>query len=274
MTANRTLSLLTPIAATISALQVRQSRRFFELVVHLAQREVGATYRFTALGVGWPLLRMLAQWGVLVFVFTKLVNVKIPDYPLFVLIGIVTWTWFSTGVLTGTSSVVTKRYLVFQPRLPNAVLPPVSVAVALLDLLIAMPIVLAVLLSTTSAHWSILFVPVLIAVQFVLMTGIVWLTSAANVYLRDVHGLVEVVVAMLFYVTPVFYDVHRISGSIRQFLYINPMVTLVDGWREVLVDGRLPTAGRLLAVAAASCAIAALGYVVFRRLERNFADEL
>ena len=242
--------------------------------MHLAQREVGATHRYTILGVGWPLVRLLTQWGVLVFVFTKLVDVRIPDYPLFVLTGLLTWTWFSTGTAAGTSSLISKRHLVFQPRLPNVVLPPVSVAVALLDVLIAMPIVLVVLLSTTSLHWSILFVPVLIAVQYVLMTGVVWLTSAATVYLRDVRALVDVALALLFYVTPVFYDVHRISSGTRQFLYINPMVTLVDGWRTVLVDGRLPAAGRLVAVALASFVLAALGFVVFRRLQGNFVDEL
>jgi lipopolysaccharide transport system permease protein len=258
----------------LSDVTVTDSRRSVELVMHLAGREVGATHRFTLLGAGWPLIRLLAQWGVLVFVFTKLVNVKIPDYPVFVLSGLVTWTWFATGVAAGTSSLIVKRHLVFQPRLPNAVVPPVSVAVPLLDVLIAMPIVVIVLLSTTSAHWSILFLPVLIAVQYVLMTGIVWLTSAATVYLRDVRLLVEVALTLVFYVTPVFYDVHRISPGIRQFLYINPMVTLVEGWRTVLVDGRLPAAGSLVAVTAASAALAALGLVVFRRLERNFVDEL
>ena len=242
--------------------------------MHLAQREADATHRATLLGVAWPLTRLLAQWGVLVFVFTKLVDVGIADYPLFVLTGLVTWTWFATGVLAGTTSLISKRHLVFQPRLPNAIIPPVSVAVPLLDVLIALPIVIAVLLSTTSARWSILFIPVLLAVQYVLMTGIVWLTSAATVYLRDVRGLVEVGVTLLFYMTPVFYDVHRISKSVSGWLYINPMVTLVDGWRSVLVAGRLPPAGRLGAVAAGSCVVAAVGYAVFRRLERDFVDEL
>jgi lipopolysaccharide transport system permease protein len=243
-------------------------------VAHLAKREVDATHRFTVLGAGWPLVRLLAQWGTLVFVFTKLVNVSIADYPLFVLTGLVTWSWFATGVTAGTSSVVSKRHLVFQPRFPNGVLPPVSVAVSLLDVAIATPVVVIVLLSTTSLHWSILFLPVLIAVQFVLMTGVVWLTSAATVYLRDVRNLVEIALTLLFYVTPVFYDLQRIPNHIRQFLYVNPMATLVGGWRSVLVDGRLPNGPRLLAVAGASLALAALGAFLFRRLERNFVDEL
>jgi ABC-type polysaccharide/polyol phosphate export permease len=243
-------------------------------VAHLSTREVGATHRFTLLGAGWPLIRMLAQWGVLVFVFTKLVNVSVRDYPLFVLTGLVTWSWFVTGVVAGTSSIVGKRHLVFQPRLPNAVLPPVSVAVPLLDVVVAMPVVLIVLVSTTSLHWTILFLPVLLAVQFVLMSGLVWLTSAATVYLRDVRNLVDVVLTLLFYVTPIFYDLHRISPAIRRFLYINPMATLVDGWRSVLVSGQLPNGPRLAAVGAGSLALAAVGLFVFQRLERNFVDEL
>jgi lipopolysaccharide transport system permease protein len=265
---------MTPVRATICPLHARDWRRAIELVAHLAGREVAATHRYTLLGAGWPLVRLLAQWGVLVFVFTKLVNVSIGDYPLFVLTGLVTWSWFSTGTIAGTSSIVGKPHLVFQPRLPNSVLPPVSVAVPLLDVLVAMPIVLIVVVTTTSLHWAILFLPVLIAVQFVLMTGLTWIASAATVYLRDVRNLVEVVLTLLFYVTPVFYDLHRIPNHIRQFLYINPMATLVDGWRRILVNGQLPNAGRLLAVAGASCVLAAVGLLAFRRLERNFVDEL
>lgn len=241
---------------------------------HLANREVGATHRFTVLGAGWPLVRLLAQWGTLVFVFTKLVHLRVADYPLFVLTGLVTWSWFATGILSGTSSLLTKSYLVFQPRLPNAVIPPVSVAVSLLDVLVALPVVVVVVLTTTTLHWSMLFLPVLIAVQFLLMCAIVWLTSAANVYLRDVRGLVEVALTLLFYVTPVFYDLHSIPNGIRRFLYINPMTTLVEAWRTVLVDGRLPNGPRLAVVALASFALAALAMAAFRRLERNFVDEL
>jgi lipopolysaccharide transport system permease protein len=248
--------------------------RSLELIVHLARREAASTHRFTLLGAGWPLIRLLAQWGTLAFVFGRLVRLSIVDYPVFLIGGLLTWTWFATGVLAGTSALISKRHLVFQPRLPSALLPAVSVAVSSIDVLVALPAVLIVVLSTTSLHWSILFLPVLIAVQVVLMSGVVWLTSVATVYLRDTRALVEVGLTLLFYLTPVFYDVHRTPHALRPFLYINPMTTLVDGWRSVLIEGRLPDALGLAVVAVASCALAAVALVVFRRLEGGLVDEL
>ncbi len=100
---------------------------------------------------------MLAQWGVLVIIFSQVVHLNVADYPLFVLSGMLTWSWFATGVSAGTNSLVSKRHLVFQPRLQNLLLPTVSVAVAFLDVLIALPIVVLVVLITGRLHWTILF---------------------------------------------------------------------------------------------------------------------
>jgi lipopolysaccharide transport system permease protein len=231
-------------------------------------------HRFTLFGPVWPLARLLAQWGVLAFVFTSLVDLSIADYPLFLLCGLVAWSWFATGITTGTSSLVSRRHLVLQPQLPAAVLPAVSVAVPLVDVLVALPPVLALALATNVVHWSVLFLPVLIVVQFVLMTAIVWLTAAATVYFRDVRNVVEIGVTLLFYFTPVFYDLRKVPEDFRQLLEVNPMTPLVDGWRAVLLDGRVPDAGGLLVVGFVSAALAAVALAVFTRLEGGFADEL
>jgi lipopolysaccharide transport system permease protein len=243
-------------------------------VLHLARNELAAMHRFTLFGPAWPLARLLAQWGVLAFVFTSLVDLSIDDYPVFLLCGLVAWSWFAAGVTAGTSSLVAQRHLVLQPRLPAAVLPAVSVAVPLVDVIVALPPLVALLLATKIVHWSILFLPLLIAVQFVLMTAIVWLSAAITVYFRDVRNVVEVGLTLLFYFTPIFYDLRRVPDDLRRLLELNPMTTIVDGWRSVLIDGRIPDAGGLLVVAAGSIALAALALVVFRRLEGGFADEL
>ena len=217
---------------------------------------------------------MLAQWGVLVIIFSQVVHLNVADYPLFVLSGMLTWSWFATGVSAGTNSLVSKRHLVFQPRLQNLLLPTVSVAVAFLDVLIALPIVVLVVLITGRLHWTILFLPVLVAVQFVLMCAVVSFTAAVTVYLRDTRSLTEVALIVLFYLTPVFYSLSKLHSTARQILYLNPMTTMVDGWRNVLIEGRLPDLTRFGVVTAASVALAALAVPVFHRLERGFVDEL
>jgi lipopolysaccharide transport system permease protein len=248
--------------------------RFRELVAHLTRNELRASHRFTLLGAAWPLARLLAQWGVLAWVFGKVVDLGIDDYPVFLLCGLMAWSWFGAGVSSATTAVVSRRHLVMQPDLPPLVLPAVAVAVAFADVLVALPLLLVIVGATSGLEWSALLLPVLLLVQFVLMCGLGWLTAAAAVYLRDVPNLVDVVLTLLFYLTPVFYDVDRISAGVRDTIELNPMTPLVDSWRSVLIDGRLPAAGGLVTVAAGSTALALTGWLVFRRLEPGFADEL
>lgn len=251
-----------------------RARRYRELVTHLARRELSASHRFTLLGAGWPLLRLLAQWAVLAVVFDGVVDLGIPDYPVFLLCGLIAWNWFAAGAGAGTRSVEGQRHLVLQPGLPALVLPAVSVAVAFADVLVALPILVLLVALTTGLEWTLLLLPVLLLIQFVLTCGLVWITAAAAVYLRDVRNVVDVAITLLFYVTPVFYDLRRVPADLRGVLELNPLTPLIDAWRAVLIDGRLPSGAGLWLTALAAVVVAAAGAALFRRLEPGFADEL
>jgi lipopolysaccharide transport system permease protein len=128
--------------------------------------------------------------------------------------------------------------------------------------------------ASSGLHWSILFLPVLVAIQLTLMAGLAWLTAAATVYFRDVRQIVAVAVTMLFYFTPVFYDLARLPDRYRSLLRINPLATIVDGYPSIVLGGRLPAAGWLGAVTFLSVAVAAMGAIFFNRVSPGFVDEL
>src|SRR2546423_3633420 len=132
--------------------------RLRELVAHLAAREVASLHRFTLLGWAWPLVRQLAQLGVLVVAFSRVLRLGIPHYALFVFSGLIAWNWFSTGVVNGTSALLDRRYLVFQPRFPVLALPLVAVAGPLVRPLPAPPGFAPL---PVVEHWPHLLVPVL-----------------------------------------------------------------------------------------------------------------
>ena len=251
-----------------------EARRITSLALHLARRELASRNRFTVLGWLWPLARQLAQLGVLLFVFTRLVDLDIDDYAPFLFAGLVAWTWFSQGLSDATLSLVAHRHLVFRPRCPAAVLPVVAVGVGLIDALIALPVLLAFAIAAGHLGPSLLFLPVLAAIQFVLTCGIGWLASAAGVWFRDVRHLVALALVLLFYMTPVFYDPDRVPEDYEWIVWLNPLTPLVEGYRDVLLGEQLPGAGPILAVTAVSLGLAALGFWVFQRLRPNFADEL
>jgi ABC-type polysaccharide/polyol phosphate export permease len=251
-----------------------EARRLVQLTMHLALREVAARHRFTTLGWLWPLARQLAQFAVLLLIFTSVVDLDIPDYPAFLLTGLVAWSWFSNGLTDGTASLVAHRHLLFRPRCPAAVLPVASASVALVDALIALPVLLGIVAANGELAPSILFLPVLVVIQILLVCGLAWLTAAASVYLRDITQIVVVGLLLLFYLTPVFYETARVPDGYEWVIRLNPLTPLLDGYRDVLVEGRLPPAGPVAAVAAGAVAAAATGLAVFQRLRRGFVGEL
>jgi lipopolysaccharide transport system permease protein len=249
-------------------------RRLNELVLHLSVREIAAAHRFTALGWTWPVVRQLVQLGILVFVFTVIFDVGIDNYPAFVFSGLIVWSWFSVGVPAAARVLIDRRHLLFQPGFRSAALPAVAVAVPLIDLVIALPILVGMLLVGGDIGAASLLFVVLIVIQAVLMLGLAWLTAALNVHFRDVSHIVAVVVASLFYLTPVFYDLDQVPHEYQWILQLNPMTVLIDGQHKILIDGKVPDLLGLAAVAGFSVLVAAFGFWVFRRMEPGFVDEL
>jgi lipopolysaccharide transport system permease protein len=242
--------------------------------VHLARRRLESEHRLTALGWLWPLIRQLAQLVVLVIVFSSVLDLGIPDYPLFVFAGLIVWSWFSTALSTATTALVNERHLVYSPRLPNMVIPLVAVAVPLVDLLIVLPVLLITLAVEGRLDWAVLLLPALLAVQFALTAGLSLIASAVNVYFRDVQNLVGVGLLLFFYLTPIFYGLKNVPEDYRWLLHLNPMTPLINSVRAVLLDGTLPRWQDLAIICPVALLALVAGVSVFRRLEPNFVDEL
>ena len=245
-----------------------------ELVLHLAHRQLQATHRFTLFGWLWPVIRQVAQLAVLVFLFSSVLDLGIADFPVFVFTGLVLWAWFSGAVSVATQSLISERHLVFSPRLPTIVLPLVAVAVSFVDVLLALPVLLAMLVLEGELHATIALLPLLLVLQFLLTAGVALLASSLNVYFRDVQNVVAVGLLLMFYLTPVFYGLKQVPERFQGLLHVNPLTPLLDSARALVLEGRLPTAGDLAVVAGAGLVMLVLGGWVFTRLEPGFVDEL
>jgi lipopolysaccharide transport system permease protein len=256
------------------AMRASSRGRLRELVLHLTAHELASANRFTVLGWAWPLIRQLAQLCVLVLLFSRIVDLGVGNYAVFVFAGLISWTWFATSVDVATGSLIANRHLVLQPRFPPTVLPVVSVATGLVDCLIALPVLVAMTIASGDLAWTIVFLPVLFAVQFVLTCGVALIVSVVTVYLRDVRGIVTVGLTLLFYLTPVFYDAGRVPDRYESLLRVNPMTTLLQGYRAVLLDASFPPAGAIVWLLVASAGLAVAGVLTFRRLSPGIVDEL
>ncbi len=248
--------------------------RVARLTRHLAIRELSAMHRLTVLGWLWPLVRQLAQVGVLVFAFSVVLDLGIPDYGVFVFTGLLAWSWFSDGVSRSAWSVIRGAHLLRHPSFPAQILPLAAVSVPLVDVLIGLPVLLTAVAFTIGVPWEIVLLPALALVQLGLIAGIGLLVASASVYVRDLPQVTVVGLLMLFYMTPVFYPLSRVPEEYRTFLQANPLVGLIDAYRAVLIEGRVPDVSALVWPATAAVILLVIGAFTFRRLRPDFLDRL
>lgn len=271
VTATSDIERATPPAV---AAPERSRRHLADLVLHLVRRELSSAHRNTLLGWAWPLARQLAQLAVLVFLFSKVLHLKIEDYPAFVFTGLIAWTWFQTAATAASFSIVANTHFVGNPRFPTIALPFVAVAVPLFDVLMAMPVLLVLLGLEGRLGDTALLLPLLILAQFAFTAGVALIVSSANVYLRDVQNVVAVMLLLLFYLTPVFYGLKNVPAQFHWLLRVNPLTAFVNADRAALFDGQMPALVNVAIGSGTTIAAVGIGLVLFRRLQPGFIDEL
>ena len=246
-----------------------------DVLRELIARDVKLRYRGSYFGMAWTLLNPIAELLVLSFIFGSVLPMGIPNFAAFLFTGLLVYTWFQTSLFFATAAIVGNRDLVRRPNFPLAVLPIVSVASTLLHFLLSLPVLFALLLwNSVPVTWTLLALPALIAVQFTLILALAYPLAAVNVWFRDTQYFLKVILQLLFFMTPVFYESKAIPERFQTLYRFNPMVGVVDGYRDVIVRGVLPSPQSWLTLLAVSGVLLLLGYAAFKRASRKFADEL
>ena|SRR5215469_1258586 len=245
-----------------------------ELLGFLVWRDVKIRYRQTLLGGLWAILQPLVAMVIFTFIFNRLAGVKSdgPPYPLFALAGVAPWTFFSTAVSQSSNSLVSSQQLVSKVYFPRVFIPLASVAALLLDLLLSLGL-LAVLM--VYYHWhvslKIALLPVFILAGVLAAAGAGLTLSAFNVSFRDVKYAVPFLVQMGLFVTPVIYPIRYIPGHWKVLIGLNPMAGVVMGFRYSLLGSPAPWPIMGLSMIVSAMLFLA-GLLIFRRMERRFAD--
>lgn len=249
-------------------------RHRMALVAHLTRQEIKLSSRFSVVGAFWPILRQLAQLVVITVAFTAVLDLGIPDYPAFVLAGLVGWTWFVTAMTTSGDAIRWKRELAMRPGFPTFILPVLAVTVPLFDVLLALPLLAVLLVVTTEIQATTPLLIPLLLLQGLFMVGLGWVVASAAVFLRDIPNVVTLVVTLGFYVTPIYFEVGRVPEQYQWIIRMNPMAVLLEAERAALLGTAWPPASSLIALGALTAALLAGGWWQFTRLSRRFADEL
>ena len=271
---------------------LREIASYRQLLRRLVSREVRAKYKDSSLGVVWSLMRPLAQLVIYYVAIGQFLGAakNIPDFAVFVFTGLTIWTLYSEIIGSGTQSVLSNAGLVKKVYLPREIFPLAAVGGALFNFGVQfiVLIVATFVVGRPPLTPYILLAPLAIVLMIVLGTAIALVLSAVNVYLRDVQHILEIVLLVLFWASPILYSagfVHgALGGSWLEELYLaNPVTLAVLGMQRALwVAGSSdpsqywpPMLGiRMLVALALSLVALYFAQRVFSRLQGNFAQEL
>lgn len=246
-----------------------------DLLRELISRDIKLRYKRSVLGIVWSLLNPLMQLLVLSLIFRIVLPLDIPNYNTFLFTGLLVWTWFQTSLFNATGAIVDNRELIRRPGFPAAILPVVTVATNFIHFLLALPILLAfLLLSGIPLSSAIVALPFLFIVQFLFTLSLVYFIAPLHVKYRDTQYLLGIILLLGFYLSPIFYEASAIPPQYQLLYRLNPMVTLVEAYRSILMQGKFPGFLSLLLLSLVSIALLWIGYVVFRRARSQFAEEL
>lgn len=240
-------------------------------------REIKVRYTDTKLGLAWILIYPTAWVILFTLLFSHLVPVPVQGvpYPLFVMSGLVPWFFFSNTVSNAVSSLKNNANLIPKVYFPREILPLGSVLVGLLDLSLYLLLLLVTMLfyRVGGGRTLVMLLPV-VSCMAALTLAVSLLTSRLALFQREVQLLVPMALQFLMYMLPVFYPVEIVPERFRTIYMLNPMASLMDAFRRILIYGRWPDWGTFRYGATVSIFLLVFAYWDFKRAEPEFADRL
>ncbi len=253
---------------------LRELFQYRALVWALTTRELKIRYRGSLLGFFWTFLNPLLLMAVYALVFSVFMRQQIPHYTYFMFVGLLPWIWFSSALLSGTSSLSAKRDLLTRVKFPPQVLPAVTILAEFCNYLLAVPLMLALgLLSGIAPGPAALLFPLVVLVQALFTVAVVLATSALNVFYRDLQHVLGNVITLWFFLVPVVYAQDAIPHAFRvPVVYGDPMAAVITSYQAVFYYGRLPDFRALGVAVALSLVVLAVALSVFESRRDEFAE--
>lgn len=250
--------------------------QYRELLKTNVKKEIRGKYKASFLGVLWSFVNPLLQVLVYAIVFPYIMRIKTDNYLIFLICGIIPWTWFTTCVAGGANCITVSSNLIKKVYFPREILPISVVTSGMINFLISCIIILIfVLLGGCGISWHLVFLPIIVIIQYIISLAFAFLVSAINVYIRDTEYIVGFILNMAFYATPVLYGVEMFQGSSLIWLFrLNPMAHIINAYRDIFFVHQVPQLLNLLIWFVIGLILLIICYKLFNKLEKRFAEEM
>lgn len=255
---------------------MRDLLRYRFLFEQMVRRELRQKYKGSALGVLWYVVNPLVLMGAYELMFGVVFKVvDYPDYPLFLMVGLVVWIFFSQSLLSAAPSLLDQGALIRKARFPRETIPAAVVTVQAVTFLAVLALVgvVTVAVRGTLAP-ALLLLPVVLAALYLFVAGLALVVAVLHAYFRDVAPILSAALLPWFFVSPIFFSVDRQFHAEWQrvlLTWVNPVAPFITAVRDVLYGGAAPAAGVLAYVLLAAVVAAGCGLALFRRMQAELA---
>lgn len=260
---------------------IKEIIEYRQMIFCLVRKELRGRYKASALGFLWTFLNPLLQLIVYTFVFSVIMRAGIAKYYIFLFVALVPWMFISACLTGGSCCIFASQDMVKKIYFPREVLPIAYTVSAFVNMLLTFFVVFAVLLVTGFGInlGALVYLPIIMVVEFSLGLGISLLASALTVYFRDLQYILTIVAMAWQFLTPVMYPQELVLSQLEKhprllFLWnVNPTTPIINAYRDILYYQRTPELMTLLSAIILGLGMMIIGYLSFRTLQKGFAEQ-
>ncbi|MCI8470040.1 MAG: ABC transporter permease [Clostridia bacterium] len=246
-----------------------------ELLKTSISKDIRGKYKNSVLGIIWSFLNPLLQIAVYAIVFPLIMRSNLPNYTVFLCCGLIPWNFFSSAISRTSFTMIENGNIIKKVYFPRQILPLSVVTSEAVNFVISTIIILAFVLGYgMGISKFIIFYPLVLLVQYLLLIGISFVVSSVTVYFRDLQHFIGILLQLLFYATPIVYASNTIPENFQWILKFNPMTYVINGYRDIFYYQQTPDLVSLASVLGISIGMCLVGYMIFNKLQKRFAEEI
>ena len=246
-----------------------------ELLKTNVKKEIRGRYKNSILGIMWSFLNPLLQLLVYSVIFGALLAGGDETYPIYICIALIPWTYFTTAITQAAFTVIGNADIIKKVYFPREILPISVVTSGAVNFVISTIIILAfVIFFKVGLSWYLLFYPLILLIQYILLLGISFIVSSVTVYFRDLEHIIGVILMAAFYATPIVYKLEQLPHTLQIIVQLNPMTHLINAYRDIFYYHQMPNMKILMILLGISLILTVIGYFIFKKLQKGFAEEL
>jgi lipopolysaccharide transport system permease protein len=250
--------------------------RYRHLLRNLVFKDLKLKYRGSVIGFLWSLANPILMTIVYTVAFTRILGIRSEGFVFYLMLGLLAWTFFASSASMSTGAIVDNGGLVKSVWFPRAILPTATVLFNLAQYILSVIVIVPVLLLWYGIVPSapMLLFPVFIGLQSIFTVGVAMLLATGSAFLRDIRHLVEIAITVLFWMTPIVYELRVVPEPMRQLILLSPLSPYVAAYQQIFYYRVWPDAGIWVTSVGYAALAFALGLWVIVRHEDHFAEQV